>query len=184
MIKWQSLFFGERSLTKVAGLFGSRNGADGAARALLGASALQPGQVMVLGPQDGLASRDAVLEQAVEPEQRGIWLSIIRGHVMMGLLGMVAGVVLFVALMAYGHPAVSSTPGMAFVAFVGFGITFGLILGGVLSLRPDQGRVMTLVRRGLLNGHWAVVAHPLNARQTAQAMTSLRAGSLRVLRSF
>lgn len=184
MWKWQSLVFGERSLTKVAGLFASRQGAENAARALMGRSAFKSNQVKVLGPQDGTEPHDAVLQTAVEPEQKGIWLTIIRAHVSFGVLGLLAGTLLFTGLMVRQHPMVTSTPGMAFIALTGFGITFGLIVGGLVSLRPDQGRVMNLVRQGLLKGHWAVVAHPLDTGQTRAAVNSLSSGSLRVVRSF
>ena len=98
-------FFGERSLTKVAGLFASKTGADSAVRDLLGASDLTASQVRVLGPPDGAASRAAVLNRAVEPEQRGIWRTIIRAHLTMGILGLLAGVLLYVVLMFKFYPA-------------------------------------------------------------------------------
>jgi hypothetical protein len=91
---------------------------------------------------------------------------------------------LFAGITASGNAALRGTPGLGFVAFCGFGITFGLMLGGVLSLRPDHGRVIGLIRRGLQRGNWAVVAHPRFSEQTHQAVASLKSGSLRVVRSF
>jgi hypothetical protein len=184
MFNLKQVFFGERSLTKVAGLFASQTVADSAVRDLLGASDLTASQVKVLGPPDGAASRADVLDRAVEPEQQGIWRTIIRAHLTMGILGLLAGVLLYVVLMTFGNPALRGTPGIGFVALTGFGITFGLMLGGVLALRPDQGRVSALVRRGLQSGKWAVVAHPLDSGQTHQAVASLTRGSVRVVRSF
>lgn len=178
------VFFGERSLTKVAGIFSSRQVAEGAARDLLGASALTESQVRVLSPLDGQAPRQDVLGRAVEPDSPGIARTLVRAHVSMGLLGMLAGAVLYGVLYALGNVALRSTPGMAFVALTGFGTTFGLIVGGALSLRPDHGRVISVVRRGLQSGRWAVVAHPLGADQVHQAVASLKGGSVRVVRSF
>ena len=184
MLRLQQFFFGERSVTKVAGLFATRSGAEIAMHDLLGSCRLSATQVNVLRPLDGNPARDDALDRAVEPEQRGIWLTVIRAHLSMGLLGLLAGVLLYAVLMAMDNAALRSTPGMGLVALAGFGATFGLMLGGVLALRPDHGRVIGIVRGGLQRGQWAVVAHPLDSRQTRQAMASLNHGSLRVMRSF
>ena len=184
MIRLQQFFFGERSVTKVAGLFATRSGAEIAMHDLLGSCRLSATQVNVLSPLDGNPARDEARDRAVEPEQRGIWLTVIRAHLSMGLLGLLAGVLLYAALMAMDNAALRSTPGMGLVALAGFGATFGLMLGGVLALRPAHGRVIGIVRGGLQRGQWAVVAHPLDSRQTRQAMASLNHGSLRVMRSF
>ena len=184
MVNVKQFFFGERSVTKVAGLFATRSGAEIAMRDLLDSCRLSTTQVDVLSPLDGNPARADALDRAVEPEQRGIWLTVIRAHLAMGLLGLLAGVLLYAALMAMDNAALQSTPGMGLVALAGFGATFGLMLGGVLALRPDHGRVIGIVRGGLQSGQWAVVAHPLDSRQTRQAVTSLNHGSLRVTRSF
>jgi len=184
MFRFKTLFFGERSVTKVAGLFASHADADLAASDLVGDLSLSAAQVNVFGPPDGEASRDAVLGRAMEPEQRGIWLTVLRAHLVMGALGFLAGALLYAVLMAIDNPALRSTPGMGFVALAGFGGTFGLILGGALSLRPDHARLIARVRRGLRGGNWAVVAHPVDPVQTHAAVALLTEKSLKVMRSF
>jgi len=184
MIRLKQFFFGERSVTKVAGLFATRSGAEIAMHDLLDSCRLSATQVNVLNPLDGSPARNDALDRAVEPEQRGIWLTVIRAHLVMGLLGLLAGVLLYAVLMAMDNAALRSTPGMGLVALAGFGATFGLMVGGVLALRPDHGRVIGIVRGGLQSGQWAVVVHPLDSGQTRQAMALLHQGSLRVMRSF
>jgi hypothetical protein len=185
MFRLKTLFFGERSVTKVARLFESRAEADLAARGLLGSSALSAAQIKVFDPTDGTFSRAAALGRAMEPEQRGIWLTVIRAHLTLGALGLLAGALLYAVLMSIDNPALRSAPGMGFVALAGFGATFGLILGGVLSLRPDQALLIARVRRGLRSGHWAVVAHPVDSEQTHAAMSLLSGGGgFKVMRSF
>jgi hypothetical protein len=102
----------------------------------------------------------------------------------MGVLGLVAGTALYAILMAAGNGAMQGSPLLSLFALCAFGTTFGLILGGVLSLRPDQSRLVTLIRAGLRDGKWAVIAHPVDAAQTQQAVSALQGHSLRVLRSF
>lgn len=176
--------FGERSLTKIAALFSDRQMAETAARHLVQDAGMAPAQVRVLPPDAGKPVRAEALAVQVEPEQAGIWHTIIRAHVTMGLVGAFVGSLVFLVLWALDNPAVRSAPGFSFGTFTGLGATFGLIAGGLLALRPDHGRVIALVRRGLQGGQWAVVAHPFNAGQTHRALEHLKHGSERVVRSL
>lgn len=184
MFKLKSVFFGERSVSKVAGLFNSNDMALIAAQSVVDISSLDVSQVRVLGPSDTVVSDDARVARAIEPEPYGIWQTLLKAHLAAGLLGLVAGVLLFAAMMLVGIQAVVSSPFLSLVAFAGFGLIFGLMVGGVLSLRPDHGRVLAVVRQGLEHGQWAVIAHPCNAQQTHLAVKALQAGSERVVRSF
>lgn len=184
MISLKQFFFGERCVTKVVGLFTSRFDAYHAAHDLMGDPGLAATQIKVLNPMDGEPSRDTVLDRAVKPERRGIWLTLIRAHVTIGALGLAAGTALYVAFIVMGNAAIRSMPALGFAALACFGIAFGLMVVGMLSLCPDQGRVITVVRHGLRHGRWAVVAHPLNAGQTHRAVNSLVGNSLMVVRSF
>lgn len=177
-------FFGERSLTKVAGVFPARAQAEQAARRLTLASGFNEQQVAVLAPRDGTWRRADALARKMEPEERGIWSTIIRAHVLAGVIGFLAGVALCLVMWIAGQPGVTSSPGLAMVAMAGFGTTFGLLAGGVLSIRPDHGRVIALVRQYLRQGRWAVVAHPDTPEQVAQAERTLQEGSERVVRTL
>lgn len=177
-------FFGERSLTKVAGVFPARAQAEQAARRLTQGSGFGAEQVEVLEPGDGDWRRADVLARKMEPEERGIWSTIIRAHVLAGVIGFLLGAALCLVLWMAGQPGVRSTPGIALVAMAGFGTTFGLLAGGLLSMRPDHGRVIALVRQYLREGHWAVVAHPDTPEQAAQAENTLKQGSERVVRTL
>ena len=184
MFKLKSVFFGERSVTKVAGLFDSNEVAQQAAQSLIENSPLDASQVRVLGPSDSVATYGSGVGRAVEPEQQSIWCTLIKSHVAAGAIGVLVGVLVFALAMAIGFQAVVSTPGLSLLALAGFGLMFGLMVGGALSLRPDHGRVHTVVRQGLEHGQWAVIAHPRNAHQTHVAVRALQPGSARVVRSF
>lgn len=184
MRHWYEALFGERSLTKVAGLFRNRMQAEGAAMHLLQGAGMADAQVRLLGPQEGELARSDALAHEMEPEVYGIWRTIIRAHLTMGLLGALAGTLLFLGLVAAEAPTVRSTMLMSWVAMAGFGGTFGLIVAGLLSLRPDHGHLINRVRRGLQQGMWAVVAHPEGAEQMHKAVDVLRHDQAEVLRSF
>lgn len=179
----RQMFLGEQSITKVAGLFPSKPDAVAALQDLLQVTGLTPAQVRLLEPSDGVAVRAPVFDQAVEQEDAGIWGAVVRAHVSMGLLGAFIGCLLYLGLMMAEHPTFISTPRMSLVVLTSFGVIVGLLIGGALVIRPDHGWLATLIRRGLQEGLWAVVAHPVNAEQTYRAMDVLMPGSVRVARS-
>lgn len=176
--------FAERSVTKVAGVFPARAQAEQAARRLVQACGFQRGQVEVLSPQDGAWAHADVLARKMEPDERGIWGTIIRAHVFSGAMGFLMGAALFLLMWLGGQPGVRASPGLALLAMAGFGAIFGLLVGGLLALRPDHGRVIALVREYLKAGRWAVVAHPDTPDQVARAENTLQDGSERVVRTL
>lgn len=167
--------FGERSLTKLAGLYEQRADAERAAADLVRMTELKPAQVRILGPADANFSRRDLFARSVEPEARGIFLTILRAHVFMAMAGAVLGALLYGWLFSQGQPMVRASPGLSLLAIVGFATTFGLLLGGLLSLRPDHTVLMTELRTGLEADRWAVVVHPTDRRQVDSAKQALEA---------
>ncbi|MEO5660792.1 MAG: hypothetical protein ABIQ90_13500 [Polaromonas sp.] len=176
--------FGEKSLTKVVGLFSDQLQADAAAAQVLNAAHLRSGQVRVLSPQDATLSHRELFGRSMEPEQHGIARTLIITHGVTGLAGAVVGLLLFIGLYLSGQPMVASSPLLAFIAIIGFAITFGLLLGGLMAIRPDHIWLITAVRSALQEDRWAVVVHPLDAAQTDAASESLRDSGAQVLKSL
>ena len=174
--------YGERSLTKVAGLFTQKSQAESSMAQMVRAGGLQQGQVRLLGPQDARISRQEIFSRAVEPEggqamARSFW----QAHAVTGLAGAAAGLALFMWFLREGQPMVASSPLLAFLAMVGFGTTFGLMFGGLLALRPDHVLMITRVRSALRHNRWAVVAHPTSPEQTARVKAVLEGSSAEVV---
>lgn len=178
-----SNLFAERSMTKVASLHPNRASAERAAEAARQGAGLAPNQVVVLGPDDAKRRNAELFSRSLQPESRGIFRSIGRTHAVLGVLGLVAGLVVYVALRASGSPAVATSPWLALVLCVFITTACGLMLGGALALRPDQIRVIARVRSGLRAGRWAVAVHALSADQAAQAGHALQRAGGEVLRS-
>lgn len=90
MLTWKQAVFGQGSVTKVAGLFASHSEVEGAVRELQHAASFDLSQLHVLGPEDGNVARKAVLDRDVEPDQRGIWFTLVGTHttVLGGLLAL------------------------------------------------------------------------------------------------
>ena len=176
--------FGEQSVTKVVGLYDTQNEAEtvaGKARALPG---MLPTQVRLLGPQDAKVSHSEFFGRSLEPEQRGIFKTMFKTHAITGLAGGVLGLLLYVWLYSTGQPMVASSPVVAFIAFLNFGIVSGLILGGLIALRPDHVKLITSVRNALAANRWALVLHPVNPAQVQAAKDLLTASGAETLSTF
>ena len=178
------LIFGERSLTKVAGIYSTAQGADDARVRVLQNGTWADGQVVLLTPADAKMSRRAIMSKKMEPESRGIGRTIVRAHLFTAFVGIAVGIGAWGLLMYMGNRLIGGSPGLSFIAFAFFGTVFGLMLGGLISLRPDHTRLITVVRGALRSGQWAAVVHPFDEKQAEEAVDLLRTGSLQVERTL
>ncbi|MDQ8020246.1 MAG: hypothetical protein REI94_00295 [Moraxellaceae bacterium] len=170
--------FGERSLTLVAATFENRDTARMAATLVHQRCPLAGWQVAVAGPGEPALSRK------LEPEEGGIARTLLRTHALLGLVGMLAGLAAGMWLVAVDWPGSLSAPLVSTVVIAAFGMLAGLMLGGLLSLRPDHTFVIDRVSNATRRGRWAVVVHPEGAAQTRAAMRALRVAGSAPIRSF
>ncbi|MGC3964870.1 MAG: hypothetical protein QM803_16555 [Rhodocyclaceae bacterium] len=164
-----SMLFGERSLTIVAALFDNLESARRAAEHVRSASSMQAGQVKLVAPAD------PAFDAKLEPEQTGIAHTLIRTHIVLGAVGLVAGVLLAVVLQRADLALFAQSPGRSLFVLALLGLFFGMMVGGFVSLRPDHDMVIEKVRWGSASGRWAVVTHPVSSVQKKQAEDVLRA---------
>lgn len=162
--------------TKVAGVFGQQAQAEAAMEALRNEAGLNSSQVRLLRPQDALTSQSEWFGRATDQEPVGVVRTLINTHLVGGLMGALIGLGLFIWLDRASNPLVTNSPSVAFVAVVGFGVTFGLMAAGVVSLRPDHLLLTSKVRAALKAHRWVVVAHPQTREQTAHVKRLLEAG--------
>jgi len=181
---FKHLIFGERSLTKVAGVYPTAQGAEDARARVRRGGAWADGQVVLLTPADAKMSRREIMAKKMDPESSGILRTILRAHLFTAFVGIAVGVGAWGMLMSMGNRLIGGSPGLSFMAFAFFGTVFGLMLGGLISLRPDHARLITIVRSALRSGHWVAVAHPFNEKQADEAVNLLRAGSQQVERTL
>jgi hypothetical protein len=159
---------GELSNHKVAAVFTSSGEARQAADAVVAQLLLGAAQVQLIRPDEPRASRK------LEPESQGIWRTIVVAHVRLGLVGAVVGIVAFGALYAMGWPFIVNSPIAAFLVLLFFGSIAGLLLGGLVSLRPDHDRYVQATQDAMAAGQTTVVVHALTSQQRAAAADFLR----------
>lgn len=165
------LLSAEVAASKVAAIFVSVEGARAAATRLRDELRLEPAQVQLILPGDRRAGR------RLEPESHGIFVTLLRAHAALGIAGAVAGLGVFGALWASGVPFVVASPVLAGIAIVFLATMAGLMLGGLMTLRPDHDVYIHKVREACAGGRSAVVVHAYTPEQRAQAEALLKTAS-------
>ncbi|HYN65060.1 MAG TPA: hypothetical protein VES36_10705, partial [Candidatus Limnocylindrales bacterium] len=125
-----------------------------------------------------------LLSVALEPEQRGIWHTLWRAHLVLGVIGAAAGWALYQGFRASDNAAVLASPTASLVIMIGFGTVFGLLAGGLVALRPDQAKLATSIRGALGGGSWVVLVHATHPDQITRAVEAMKVDATEVLRSL
>lgn len=159
---------GELSNSKLAAVFPHESAARAAAQAVSAALSLGSAQVQVITPAEPHPGRK------LEPESHGIWRTIVVAHVRLGIVGAIAGVLAFAVLYAMDLPFIVNSPIAAGLVLLFFGTVAGLMLGGLVSLRPDHDRYVEATREAMAAGRTTVVVHAFSAEQRHQAAELLR----------
>lgn len=167
----ESALTAEVSNTKVAGIFANATAARAQAARLRDALQLSEAQVQVVTPADPRPGHK------LEPESHGIFRTMIRAHVVLGLTGAVVGALAFAVLFAMRIPFIVNSAVMAAAVLVAFGTVAGLMFGGLVTLRPDHDPFILKVQQALGEGRSAVVVHAFSRDEGAQARELLQDAS-------
>lgn len=174
---WQALF-GEKATTKLAGFFETQTRLDEVSAELRRVAGLQNTQLWVVRPHD------SDFERRLEPETQGVARTAIRAHLILGVMGLMAGLVLWGVLHLLGVAAVRASPFYAGGAIVAFSTVGGLLLGGLITARPDHQIVIKAVESATRDGRWSLVMHPRDESQCKSAEAVLASAQVETVRSI
>jgi hypothetical protein len=158
-----SLIFGESSFSRVTGIYDQADEARHVVEDILHDSGMEPDQVKVVVPDDPAESSKR------EPKQAGIAHTLFKAHITLGITGLISGLLFAGALMLIGVEFARASPYYTVFIAMGFGGVLGMMMGGLVSLRPDHDVLISKVEEATQEGRWAVVVHPRNAAQQARA---------------
>jgi hypothetical protein len=161
-----SIFFGERSLTKVAALFDQAVDARTAAERVVRVGRLPLRRVLIVAPAD------PAVERKLKAEVGGALSTPVKARVSLGTAGFVLGLLSGWALVLAGVESASASPYYTVALTATFGLIVGLILGSMAD-RPDHAELISQVMEGLGKGQWAVVVNPTNWEQVNRALDVL-----------
>lgn len=169
---------GENFDHKIAAIFESENSANQAADTVRNITSLKSAQVFVVAPNDTHKGWE------LEPEDRGIWRTMIRAHVRLGLVGMALGFVLFLVLFMAGIQFIVANAIISAALGLAFGGIAGLMLGGLVTLRPDHMPYVSVSQSALKRGKFVVAVHAANVDQLKEADREFNKLGATTVRSF
>jgi len=174
---WQALF-GEKATTKLAAFFDTQDQLEKVSSELRRVGGLQNPQLWVVRPHD------SDFERKLEPETQGVARTAVRAHLVLGAIGLVLGLVLWGALYAMGIRAVVASPIYSGGAIVAFAVVAGLLLGGLITARPDHQVVIRAVENATKAGRWSLVMHPRDVAQCKAVEAVLASEHVEMVRTI
>lgn len=172
-----NVLFGERSTTKIAAVFDTEQGAATAAATIHSSARLQAAQIRLIKPYE----KDYA--KKIEPEPQGIVRTALRAHLFLGMAGAAIAVAGWGLLYLVGVMAITSTPLGSLAVFVFFGAIAGMLLGGLVTARPDHQLVIQRVQTATQDGRWSLLIHPRTPKQCDDVMAALSGVDAEVTRS-
>lgn len=169
---------GEVSNSKLAAVFNTEAAARAAMAAVIADAGLQAAQVKLVTPAEPHPNIK------LQPEGQGIWRTILLAHAWLGIAGVLVGGLVFAFLMWKGVTLVVSSPVVAGIAFVFLGAVGGLMLGGLVALRPDQDRYVQATHDAAASDRSTVVVHALSGAEADRANAVLARLGAEVTRSL
>lgn len=165
---------GEFAGSKVAAIFPGEAAARDAASRVRQTLSLSDAQVQVVTPRDRRPGRK------LEPESHGIFRTLLQAHLKLGIAGLGVGVIAWFVLKTLGIPFIVNNGMVALAVLAAFGAVAGLMLGGLVTLRPDHDVYIHKVYEAMGEGRSAVVVHAFDAdqRQAADALLNEMSGEV------
>ncbi len=169
---------GEHESHKVAAVFETESDANGTAKALCNETSLTNEQVSVLSPADRRQGKE------LEPEDQGIWQTLVRSHVGLSVGGAVSGFVVYVILNALGIGFISQNTVVSASALPALGLMLGLLLAGGITIRSDHTPYLMKAQSALRKGHYVLAIHAESTQQIQEAKSLLRARNVKTVQTL
>lgn len=169
---------GENLDHKLAVIFDNESSARNIAEILRNALRLNRNQIHVIGPNDRHPG------SGLEPEDRGIWRTMVRAHIWLGIAGAIGGLLLFAILFFIGIEFVVANALTTAVIAIAFGGVFGLMFGGLITLRPDHMPYISMAQSALRKGKYVLAVHASSADQLVAVKAELHKLNLETITSL
>ncbi|NMT64280.1 hypothetical protein [Marinobacter orientalis] len=174
-MKPSASLIGEQEDHKVAAVFDTESDARGTAKAICEETSLTDEQVTVLSPDDRHQGKQ------LEPEDRGIWKTLVRSHIGLAIVGAVAGFVLFLILSTVGVGFIARNAVVAVSVMTAFGAVFGMLAAGAVTLRPDHTPYLAKAQSALSEGKYVLAVHASSLEQLQEVKSLLNARNIKIM---
>lgn len=158
----------EKYTSRISAIFNNETEAEKAQSLLVDSGGFAGNKINIIRPNDDSVSKK------LEPETGGVWRTIIRSHVILGILGAILGLILAGIAQAIGPEYLAERTFTIYFAFAMVLGMLGLMLAGLISLRPDHDAVTTHVVEAVQEGKWALVLVTRNKAESDRAAVLLK----------
>jgi hypothetical protein len=169
---------GETLHHKMAAIFDTEGGAEQAAANLRENTSLNDYQLFLIGPNDTHPGWE------LEPEDRGIWKTLVRSHVWLGLAGLGVGLLVFFLLFGLDIRFVVENALTAAALAAAFGVVFGMLFAGLITIRPDHMPYVSMAQSALRKGKYVVAVHAASLDQLQEADSELQKLNVKTIRTL
>ncbi|HET8807870.1 MAG TPA: hypothetical protein VFM76_05780 [Methylophaga sp.] len=158
----------EQYTAKVAAVFNTEAEARAASEELINEGHFSGAAVNIVTPNDDN------LSEKIEPESKGIVQTFMKSHGILGVVGLLAGLIAASILVAAGPVFTQDSP-MATYFTLGFvGLFIGMMVAGIITLRPDHDPLIIMVINASQNQQWTVVVQTKDQQATNLAKQILQ----------
>lgn len=146
--------------------------------ALLEQQGLDTNQYDVISPNEKKYSRK------LEPETTGVAKTAIKAHAVFGGIGFVIGLGIWGILRLSHIELIESSPWLVLIPLLFFSTIAGLMVGGLITLRPDHQLAIQTVKNARKKGQWSMVIHSRNSHQSDFLMQELTKANIHFVRTL
>ncbi|WP_040576987.1 hypothetical protein [Methylophaga lonarensis] len=158
----------EQKSHKLAAVFADKSAAINAEKTLLKEGEFTADSINIIRPEDD------TLSKKIEPESTGIYQTLIKSHLWLGLAGIATGVILAGFLISVGPLYFQASPITTVLALAFFGMLAGMMLAGVVSIRPDHDLMINKTTEASQKRHWTLIVHVKNRDALSRAKDLLQ----------
>ena len=162
-----SAISGEQYTSKIGAFFSDPDRARLAARSLHETGGFRQDQVRIIEPND------PALSTKLEPEVGGVARTAVKSHVTFGVIGALVGAIVILLVDLAGVQFIESSRGYSYGIGIALGAVLGMLVAGLVTLRPDQDVLISNAKRAARKGQWSVVVHVADQREHERAKSLL-----------
>ena len=162
---------------QVAAVFSSRQKIQQALEVVQEETSVEISQVEII------EAGDPKVGEKLEPNNAAIGKNMWSSHLLLGSIGLIAGLMAAFFLTQFGPALTQQNPLFTYIALISPGLFIGLFIAGLIGLRPDRNEVIQTVRHAVRYGKLALVINLKKSQSSSEVRQLLKQHTDKVVES-
>ncbi|MFZ8199988.1 hypothetical protein [Alteromonas portus] len=162
---------------QVAAVFSSRQKVQEVLNAVQDETSIEVSQVEIV------EAGDPKMSEKLERNSAAIGKSMWSSHLLLGSVGLFAGLVVAFFLTQFGPALTQQNPLFTYIALISPGLFIGLFIAGLIGLRPDRNEVIQTVRHAVRYGKVALIINLKKSQSSSEVSQLLKQHTDKVVES-